>query len=43
MSPQDRRTVHMALAEHEGVVTRSEGEEPRRRIIVAPAGADGEG
>jgi spoIIIJ-associated protein len=37
MSPQDRRIVHMALAEHPGVVTRSEGDEPRRRVIVEPA------
>jgi spoIIIJ-associated protein len=37
MSPQDRRIVHMALAENPGVVTRSEGDEPRRRVIVEPA------
>lgn len=37
MSPQDRRTVHLALKEREDVVTRSEGDEPRRRIIVEPA------
>ncbi|MCU0306784.1 MAG: hypothetical protein MUE51_03275 [Thermoleophilia bacterium] len=37
MSPHDRRIVHMALAEREDVETRSEGEEPRRRIVVAPA------
>jgi spoIIIJ-associated protein len=37
MSPQDRRTVHMALKDREDVVTRSEGNEPRRRIIVEPA------
>jgi spoIIIJ-associated protein len=37
MSPQDRRIVHLALAEHPGVVTRSEGDEPRRRVIVEPA------
>jgi predicted RNA-binding protein Jag len=29
--------VHMALKERTDVVTRSEGEEPRRRIIVEPA------
>lgn len=37
MSPQDRRTVHLALKDREDVVTRSEGDEPRRRIIVEPA------
>lgn len=37
MSALDRRTVHMALAERTDIETRSEGEEPRRRIIVAPA------
>lgn len=37
MSALDRRTVHMALADRTDIETRSEGEEPRRRIIVAPA------
>lgn len=37
MSPQDRRTVHLALKDRDDVVTRSEGNEPRRRIIVEPA------
>lgn len=37
MTPHDRRLVHMALKAHPEVVTRSEGEEPRRRIIVEPA------
>jgi spoIIIJ-associated protein len=37
MTPHDRRIVHMALKERPEVVTRSEGEEPRRRIIVEPA------
>lgn len=36
MSALDRRTVHMALAERDDVETRSEGEEPRRRIVVVP-------
>lgn len=38
MTPHDRRIVHMALKDRTEVVTRSEGEEPRRRIIVEPAG-----
>ena len=37
MTPHDRRLVHMALKDRSDVVTRSEGEEPRRRIIVEPA------
>ena len=37
MTPHDRRIVHMALAERTDVVTRSEGEEPNRRIVVLPA------
>jgi spoIIIJ-associated protein len=37
MTPHDRRIVHMALKDRQDVVTRSEGDEPRRRIIVEPA------
>jgi spoIIIJ-associated protein len=37
MTPHDRRIVHMALKDRTDIVTRSEGEEPRRRIIVEPA------
>lgn len=37
MTPHDRRIVHMALKDRTDVVTRSEGEEPRRRIVVEPA------
>lgn len=37
MSAMDRRTVHMALVDRTDVETRSEGEEPRRRIVVVPA------
>jgi spoIIIJ-associated protein len=39
MTPHDRRIVHMALKDREDVVTRSEGDEGRRRIIVEPADA----
>lgn len=38
MSAMDRRTVHMALVDRTDVETRSEGEDPRRRIVVVPAG-----
>lgn len=40
MSALDRRTVHMALADREGIETRSEGDEPRRRIVVVPASGE---
>ena len=37
MSAVDRKVVHDALSEIEGVSTVSEGEEPRRRVIVVPS------
>lgn len=37
MSAMDRRTVHLSLVERSDVETRSEGEDPRRRIVVVPA------
>ena len=40
MSALDRRTVHMALAERADIETRSEGEDPRRRIVVVPVDVD---
>jgi len=36
MSALDRRTVHMALVDRTDVETRSEGEDPKRRIVVVP-------
>jgi spoIIIJ-associated protein len=36
MSAADRKAVHDALAEHGSVGTRSEGEEPRRFVVIAP-------
>ena len=33
----ERRVIHKALSEIEGVVTYSEGEEPNRRVVIAPA------
>lgn len=33
----ERRIVHKALSELEGVTTYSEGEEPNRRVVIAPA------
>ncbi len=37
MSPADRKAVHDAINEMPGVVTRSEGEDPNRHIVIAPA------
>ena len=37
MSAADRKAVHDALTDADGIVTRSEGEEPRRFVVVAPA------
>jgi spoIIIJ-associated protein len=37
MSPADRKVVHDAVNEIDGVVTRSEGEEPDRHIVISLA------
>jgi spoIIIJ-associated protein len=36
MSAQDRRIIHNALKDDPDVITYSEGEEPHRRVIIAP-------
>lgn len=36
MSAYERRIVHMALKEREDVISESEGEEPRRRVVIRP-------
>lgn len=36
MGAADRKVVHDTVNEMEGVVTRSEGEDPRRRVVIAP-------
>jgi spoIIIJ-associated protein len=36
MSASDRKVVHDALADMGGVATGSEGEEPRRRVVIRP-------
>ena len=38
MSPADRKAVHDAVNEIDGVGTRSEGEDPNRYIVIAPTG-----
>ena len=37
MSPPDRKVVHDTVAEMDGVTTTSQGEEPRRRVVIRPA------
>lgn len=37
MSAADRKVVHDTIADLDGVTTESEGEEPRRRVVVRPA------
>jgi spoIIIJ-associated protein len=37
MSAADRKAVHDALTENPDVVTRSEGDDPRRFVVVAPS------
>jgi len=37
MSAADRKAIHDSLTSNDAVVTRSEGEEPRRFVVIAPA------
>jgi spoIIIJ-associated protein len=37
MGAADRKIVHDAVAEIDGVVTRSQGEDPHRRVVISPA------
>ncbi len=39
MNPHERRIIHSALQDFEGVTTHSTGSEPNRRVIVTPTGA----
>ncbi len=43
MSSSDRKVVHDTASEIEGVGTESQGEEPRRRVVLVPAGGDDRG
>ena len=40
MNPADRKVVHDAVAEADGVRSYSEGEEPRRSVVISPAPGD---
>lgn len=35
MSAQERRVIHLALQDHPGVETKSEGEDPYRKIVIS--------
>jgi spoIIIJ-associated protein len=37
MTPFERKVVHDAVSEVDGVTSESEGEEPQRRVVVRPA------
>ncbi len=39
MNPADRKTVHDVATQIDGVITTSEGEEPRRRVVLKPSGS----
>jgi spoIIIJ-associated protein len=41
MSAADRKVVHDTVNDIDGVVTRSEGEDPRRHIVISPAAQGG--
>ncbi len=36
MSAYERRIVHLALKDRKDIVSESEGEEPRRRVVIRP-------
>lgn len=36
MNAYERRLVHLALVDDDGVTTHSEGEEPNRRVVITP-------
>lgn len=36
MNPQERRIIHIALQDYPGVTTYSSGEEPFRKVVIAP-------
>ena len=43
MSAAERRIIHTTLAEDGSVATHSEGEDPERRVVIAPRGAQASG
>jgi spoIIIJ-associated protein len=39
MNSADRKVVHDTLSQIDGIATRSEGEDPHRRVVILPANA----
>ena len=39
MPSADRKVIHDVLTDNTAVVTRSEGDDPNRRVVIAPANA----
>lgn len=37
MSPRERKIIHDALKDVSGVTSKSEGEDPQRRVVISPA------
>ncbi len=37
MTPQERRIIHLALHDYPGIKTYSDGEEPYRKVVIAPS------
>ena len=40
MNPYERRVLHATLQNNPYVITYSEGEEPNRRVVIAPKGRE---
>ena len=40
MGGADRKLIHDTIADEDGVVTTSEGEDPNRRVVIVPVGDD---
>ena len=40
MNPYERRVLHATLQNNHYVATRSEGEEPNRRVVIFPKNMD---
>jgi len=40
LNPYERRLVHLALGEVDGIESRSEGDGFLKRIVIAPAGKE---
>ena len=43
MNPYERRIIHSRIADIEGVVSHSVGEDPYRKVVVAPVGGSRRG